>query len=138
MADRLVSVTSTRTPDPKGYARVWATARPFARPMPRAGAWYPVVGDASGDRAVLEVRGKRVAILKNMLEIRPDRPKVFTVVARSRQTAQMLKETRGAGVERIYAVCPVCTDRVHVLEDQPMATCPKCGHLGEVAWWETG
>ncbi len=128
----------TETTTSKGWARVWAAARPFARPTPRAGAWYPVVGETSGERAVLEVRGKRVAVEKKYLEIRPDRPQVFTIVARSRETAAMLLQTRGAGIERVYAVCPACTDRVHVLQNQEMATCHKCGHRGEVAWWETG
>ena len=74
----------TESGTPTGWARVWVTARPFARPMPRAGGWYPVVGEASGDRAVIDVRGKRVAIHRKLLEIRPARPDVFTVVVRSR------------------------------------------------------
>lgn len=123
---------------PEGWARLWATARPFARPEPRAGAWYPVVGDASGERAVLEISGKRVAIPKTFLEIRPDRPDTFTVVARSRQTAATVLTARGARIERIYAVCPACAERVRVLEGQPMVSCTHCGHRGEVAWWETG
>ena len=121
-----------------GWARLWATARPFARPTPRAGAWYAVVGDASGERAVLEVRGRRVAVLKKFLEIRSDRPRVFTVVVRSRETAETVRETLGTSIMRVYAVCPECTERVRVLENQAMATCGKCGHRGEVAWWETG
>ncbi len=121
-----------------GWARVWATARPFARPVPRAGAWYPVVGEASGERAVLEVRGKRVAILKSLLEIRPDRPEVFTVVVRPREAAATPLATGGSEIGRVYAVCPACTQRTRVLEDQAMATCAKCGHRGEIAWWETG
>lgn len=122
----------------KGWARLWAAARPFARPTPRAGAWYPVVGDASDERAVLEVRGKRVAVHKKFLEIRTDRPRVFTVVVRSRDTAEQVLEGRGARIERVYAVCPACTERVHVLQGQSQATCPKCGHANEIAWWETG
>ena len=121
-----------------GWARLWATARPFARPTPRAGAWYAVVGETSGERAVLEVRGRRVAVHKKLLEIRTDRPNVFTVVVRSRETAEHASEKLGAAVQRVYAVCPACTARVRVLDDQPMATCGKCGHRGEVAWWETG
>lgn len=126
------------TADSKGWARLWATAHPFARPTPRAGAWYAVVGETSGERAVLEVRGKRVAVQKKLLEIRSDRPQVFTVVVRSRETAETVRETLGTAIMRIYAVCPVCTERVRVLENQAMATCGKCGHRGEVAWWETG
>ena len=123
---------------PQGWARVWATAKPFARPAPRAGAWYPVVGEASGDRAVLEVRGRRVAVLRKYLEIRPDRPDAFTVVVRSRQTQAAVLKERGAQIERVYAVCPACAHRVRVLENQPMVTCSRCHHRSEVAWWETG
>ncbi|HTT68118.1 MAG TPA: hypothetical protein VMF70_08820 [Gemmatimonadales bacterium] len=123
---------------PQGWARVWATARPFARPSPRAGAWYPVVGETSGDRAVIEIRGRRVAIVRKYLEIRPVRPDAFTVVVRSRQTQSTVLNERGAQIERVYAVCPACAHRVRVFEQQPMVTCTRCHHLGEVAWWETG
>jgi len=122
---------------PKGWARPWATARPFARPMPRAGAWYPVVGEAGSDRLVLEIRGKRVAIKKQLLEVRPDRPKSFTVVVRSRDTMESVKPERGS-IQRVYAVCPVCTERVPVRHEQSMAHCPSCKHHGDIAWWETG
>lgn len=121
-----------------GWARVWATAHPFARPLPRAGAWYPVVGGASGERAVLEVRGKRVAILRTLLEIRPERPNVFTVVVRSRESTAAMPAAGRSKIGGIYAVCPACTERQRVVEDQVMATCPQCGHRAEVAWWETG
>lgn len=121
-----------------GWARLWSAARPFARPTPRAGAWYAVVGDASDDRAVLQVKDKRVAVHRKFLEIRPDRPQVFTVVVRSRNTAYDVLAVRGMKIDRIYAVCPACTGRVHVLQDQEMAMCTKCGHRAEVAWWETG
>jgi hypothetical protein len=131
-------VTSPGTTNPQGWARVWAAAKPFARPSPRAGAWYPVVGEASGDRAVLEVRGRRVAVLRKYLEIRPDRPDAFTVVVRSRQTQAAVLQERGARIERVYAVCPACAHRVRVLENQPMVTCSRCHHRSEVAWWETG
>jgi hypothetical protein len=131
-------VTHTTSAEPTGWARLYATAHPFARPAPRAGAWYPVVGEASGQRAVLEVRGRRVAILKRLLEIRPERPKVFTVVVRSRAADASLIGTPGAEIGRIYAVCPACTQRMQIVERQVKATCARCGHHAEVAWWETG
>ena len=131
-------MTSPSNGTPMGWARVWATARPFARPMPRAGAWYPVVGEASGERAVLEVRGRRVAVLRTLLEIRPDLPKTFTVVVRSRESAQRVREAGGRDFGLVYAVCPGCAQRVLVVDRQTMATCEKCGHHAEVAWWETG
>jgi len=86
------AISTART----GWTRVWATAHPFARPMPRAGAWYPVVGETSGERAVLEIRGRRVAVRKTLLEIRSERPKVFTVVVRSREAGSSLFATPGS------------------------------------------
>lgn len=130
-------MTPTVTVSALGWARTWATARPFARPMPRAGAWYPVVGEANNDRVVLEVRGRRVAIQRKFLEIRPDRPRNFTVVVRSRDTEEGVHQG-GREMDRIYAVCPICTNRVRILQNQPHARCAECQHQGEVAWWETG
>jgi DNA-directed RNA polymerase subunit RPC12/RpoP len=127
-----------RGPESKSSRGLSSRGESFARPVPRAGAWYPVVGEASGQRAVLEVRGRRVAILKRLLEIRPHRPEVFTVVVRSRETAATLLATRSLEIERVYAVCPACAQRVRVLENQAMATCAKCGHRAEIAWWKTG
>ncbi len=134
----VTDTTITSITSAVGWARLWASARPFARPTPRAGAWYPVVGDASGERAVLQVRGKRVAVQKKFLEIRPDRPTVVTVVVRSRDTTETAVQDRGAPLDRVYAVCPACAERVRVVREQERATCPKCEHHGEVAWWETG
>jgi len=119
---------------PIGWARVWSAAHPFARPAPRAGAWYPVLGAASGERVVLEIGGKHVAIQKRLLEIRDERPKVFTVIVRSLDAPVVA----GAPISRVYAVCPACGQRVHVLDKQTQALCPHCGHQAEVAWWETG
>ena len=131
-------MTTTNDISPLRWARVWATARPFARPMPRAGAWYPVVGEASGDRVVLRVRDKRVAIQKNLVEFRNEQPRAFTFVIRPRSSAAQQGDAAGKAFERVYAVCPDCATRVRVLEGQTKATCPKCGHSDDVAWWETG
>ncbi len=129
-------MTHAGSGEPIGWARVWPTAHPFARPLPRAGAWYPVLGETSGERAVLVIRGRRVAIQKRLLEIRSDRPNVFTVVVRSREAAASLAP--GAPIARVYAVCPACSQRVQIVDQQLMATCTKCGHEAEVAWWDTG
>ncbi len=129
------TLTSTK---PKSWARLWATARPYARPMPRAGAWYPVVGEASGERVVIDVRGKKVAVAKRFLEVRPERPRSFTVVWHSRESVARLQETVGPDVPRIYGVCPSCAQRVRIFEGQSEGRCAGCGHRGIVAWDETG
>jgi hypothetical protein len=130
-------MTTTTSPSVIAWARPWALARPFTRPTPRAGAWYPVVGEAGDERVVLEIRGRRVAVHKNMLELRTERPKVITVVARAEK-----EPSPAAGkawdLGKIYGVCPECGSRIRLFGEIPMATCGECGHRGEVAWWETG
>jgi hypothetical protein len=119
------------------WARTWATARPLARPMPRRGAWYPVVGETSGDRIVLEVSGRKVAIAKRFLEIRPARPKAYTVVVKGQNEANPAQGTQ-EDLGRTYAVCPQCGHRNGLFSQPPMLLCEGCRYHGEVAWWEAG
>jgi len=119
---------------PIGWARPWASAHPFARPMPRTGAWYPVVGEAGNERAVLEIHGKRVAIQKRLLEIRPERPRAFTGVIRSRTTVQSVPVLREGQVDSVYAVCPLCSQRIAVSRNAPVVTCTACGHRDQILW----
>lgn len=120
-----------------GWARPWAIARPFSRPAPRAGAWYPIVDRAGDDRVVIEIRGRKVAIMKRLLEIRRERPAIFTVVYRPKD-----ESNPAAGTERDlgdrYAVCPSCGTRLPLWNEPPIVTCGTCQHRGEVAYWETG
>lgn len=124
-------------PAPSAWARTWATARPFARPMPRRGAWYPVVGETSGDRAVLQVLGRKVAIARRYLEIRPRRPDAFTAVVRGRDEPNPARGTPD-DLGQTYAVCPACDARNRVWPSAPMLSCSRCHFSGEVAWWESG
>jgi hypothetical protein len=125
------------TTDTLGWARPWALARPFTRPTPRAGAWYPIVAETADQRVVLEIRGRRVAVLRRLLEIRAERPDRITVVYRGGN-----EPSPAAGkawdLGRVYGVCPACGSRIRLFGEPPMALCGECGHRGEVAWWETG
>ena len=121
----------------QGWARPWAIARPFSKPTPRAGAWYPVIGEAAGQRIVLQIRGRKVAVLKRLVEVRAERPSRFTVVYKSpyeRNPARGTAEDLG----RRYAVCPSCGARLPIFHDPTMLICGICSHRGEVAYWETG
>ena len=122
---------------PKTWARTWATGRPFARPMPRRGAWYPVIGETTADRVVLEVSGRRVAIAKRFLELRDALPKSFTVVVKGLEEVNPAHGTQ-SDLGRTYAVCPHCTARNGLFGRPTMLQCEECGHRGEVAWWEAG
>jgi len=122
---------------PIAWARPWATAKPFSRPMPRAGAWYPVVAVNGENRVVLQINERRVAVPKRLLEFRDSKPTRFTVVSRAAADPNPAAGT-AADLGRTYAVCPACGTRVLVFETQSAAACNTCGHRGEVAWWETG
>ena len=102
--------------------------------MPRKGAWYPVVGEASADRLVLQVGGRKVAISRRLLETRPSRPDRFTVVYLTKEQLNRERETSGTQ----YAVCPACARRAPLFGEPVVMTCRSCGHAGDVAWWETG
>ena len=128
---------SLAPPIVRGWARPWATARPFSHPTPRAGAWYPIVGEADETRVVLEIRGRKVAVQRGLLEIRADRPNRFTVVSRTLDDTNPVLGT-AIDLGRTYAVCPTCGTRVHLFGETKFAVCGECGHRGEVAWWETG
>ena len=123
-----------------GWARMWFAAKrdeESEAPL-RHGAWYPVL--STGDtRVVLDVRGQRVVVPQDLIELRPKRPDRFTVVYRTYDDPNPARGTR-ADLGRRYAVCPICASRVllrgHVIP--AVTTCQKCGHQGIVAWWETG
>lgn len=122
---------------PLGWARPWAIARPFNRPMPRAGAWYPVLGEAGPDRLILEIRGRRVAVRRHLFEVREERPRTFTVVVRTKDDPNPAHGT-AQDVGRQYAVCPACGTRASLAGAPKVIRCAGCGHIGEVAYWETG
>jgi Fe-S-cluster formation regulator IscX/YfhJ len=121
---------------PLGWARLYPVARPFCRPMPRHGAWYPVVREL-GERVVLEVASRRVAIAANLVEVRDRRPVRFTVVRRAINELNPFEGTPN-DLGRVYAVCPHCDTRRRLFGEPVALSCAQCGHQGEIAWWETG
>jgi len=96
-----------------------------------------MLGETSGERAVIEIHGRKVAIAKRFLEVRPDRPNSFTAVIRGQDEPNPARGTP-ADLGQTYAVCPCCGGRNSVSGRAPMLTCTTCRHRGEVAWWEAG
>lgn len=127
----------SETKKAKAWARLWPTVRPPHSRNLRAGAWYPVMQDDLEDRVSLWLYGQLVDVPRRFLEIRPRRPKRFTVVYRA-------EDERPAGRASIYnlgkkyGVCPICLHRFALFGQPERKECPNCGHDGEVAWWETG
>jgi len=132
-----------------GWARMWFAVKHDDDVTLRQGAWYPVVNTAA-TRVELDVSGHRVTVPQDVIELRRRRPDRFTVVYRTWNDPNPAQGTK-ADVGRTYAVCPKCASRVRlpklprlgtsgVLDTSTAARarCPKCGHEGVVAWWETG
>ena len=119
------------------WARLYPTSRPFTNPRLRQGVWYEVVDPNLGERVVLQVRERRVAVHRRHLEIRDKRPTRFTVVYLATNTPNPAAGT-ARDLGRMYAVCPMCGVRVRLFGEPQTIACKDCGHKGEVAWWETG
>ena len=122
---------------PRGWARLYPTSRPFTIPRLRQGVWYPVVDPDLGERVVVQVKDRRVAVPRRLLEFRDRQPTRFTVVYLARNQPNPAEGT-ARYLGRKYAVCPVCGVRVRLPGDPDRLECSECGHEGEVAWWETG
>ncbi len=119
------------------WARLYAIARPITNPRLRQGVWYRVLNDDLGDRVVLSVRNRRLAVPRGLLEIRDKPPTRFTVVYRARTDPNPAEGTAN-NLGRRYAVCPACGVRVRLGGEPEVLRCPECDHKGEVAYWETG
>lgn len=124
-------------PRVRGWARLWAVARPRTRPMLRSGAWYPVMGAEGDDGLVLSVRHHEVRLPAHFVEVRKERPRQFTVVCRGRLDPNPAAGT-GRDLGARYAVCPASGHRIRLHGRAPWIECPGCGYRGEVAWHETG
>jgi hypothetical protein len=119
------------------WARLWAIAHPRTRPMLRSGAWYPVVGDGPPSEVLLAVRHRTVRLPAQLVEVRRERPRQFTVVIRSRVEQNPASGTRrDVGIR--YAVCPASGHRIRLRGRPARLECPGCGYRGEIAWDETG
>lgn len=123
-------------PKPVGWGRVWPVARPESDPMPRHGAWYPIVNRGE-TRVVLDVNGQRVTLPVEQVEVRDKRPDRFTVVYRVETQPNPVHGTR-KDLGRVYAVCPSCTHRFRLIGQPEETVCTECRHKGVIAWWETG
>ena len=117
------------------WARVYPTTKRTRAKSLRRGAWYPVVNNELPDRVSLQMGTKAVAVPRSILEIRQFRPEHFSVVNRAEyQDAPNRKSVYNLG--KVYAVCPACSQRLALWGEPQTKACTKCGHKGDVGWWE--
>lgn len=121
--------------NPLGWARVYpALIRQMTKHL-RHGTWYPVVRDDMPDRLSLKVGDKTVDVPRKVVEVRDRRPVHFSVVSKLDLPVEDRSSPNDLG--KRYAVCPECSSRSTLFGQPPMTKCNKCGHTGEVGWWES-
>lgn len=96
----------------------------------RRGAWYKVMKLAAV-QAVVDVKGKQVAIPRTAVELTPAPPLRWSVVP-SPKAAPRYPPSWG----RQYAVCPNCRDRAQLVGTPTTLRCTRCNGLFDVAWDE--
>jgi hypothetical protein len=82
----------------------------------RRGAWYRIVEDSGKPWVVVDVHQVEVRVPKELVEIRTDRPKGWSVV------------------HAPHLVCPGCHKRQHVVGQPREVTCHECGNSYAVDW----
>lgn len=119
---------------PLGWARVYPALKRTITKHLRHGTWYPVVRDDQPDRISLRIGHQTVTVPRTVVEVRWHRPEHFSVVSRF----DLPPEDRSApgDLGKRYSVCPECSGRTTLTGEPPAAVCKRCGHRGEVGWWE--
>jgi hypothetical protein len=82
----------------------------------RRGAWYRIVEDAGSPWVVLDVHQVELRVPKEIVEVRKDRPKAWSVV------------------HEPHLVCPGCHKRQHVSGQPKEVKCHECGNSYSVDW----
>jgi hypothetical protein len=108
----------------------WARIRPGLNYGLRRGAWYPVVRQTLVE-AVLEVNQQPLAVPLPIVEIRPARPWLWTVVPLPRDAVNIPLSWGSR-----YAVCPNCRERMPLRRRITVLRCASCEREFEINWSE--
>ena len=116
------------------WARVYPAFKRTITKHLRHGTWYAVVRDDLPDRISVRVGEQVVDVPRRMVEVRNRRPEHFSVISRLDLPPDELSSPGDLG--KRYAVCPMCAGRSVLMGEPVTRDCPKCGHTGEIGWWE--
>lgn len=120
------------TERPRAWARVYPALKRTHSKVLRHGTWYPVLKDEREDRLTIRIGTRMVDVPRRLLEVRATRPTFFSVITRVGDN----EPPAGVELGRRYAVCPNCSHRIPLAGEPTTKKCPKCEHVGEIAWWE--
>ena len=99
----------------------------------RRGAWYAVVGDAESMLVLLVVNRSNRPVNRSSLEFTEEKPTKWSVVQRDAEDEAALRAST-AHLGPVYAVCPLCRERVSISPEASEASCPRCKELSEIDW----
>jgi len=117
----------------------WARIRAPGATVLRRGAWYPVLLTGYSNRVVLDAGSREVALHRDLVDLRADRPARFSVVARTETDRNPVRGTP-QDVGLTYAVCPISGTRIRLSRagtgsHRPdTIECPDCGFRGPADW----
>lgn len=124
LANQFLALRRARMPQLEQWARMRArTTCPVRR-----GAWYRVV-QLTPTEAVLDVNRQPFAVPRPFLQILPIRPRMWSVVLRSRGSTA---PPQSWGPR--YAVCPRCCARAPLPGQSVSMRCPGCDMAFVIAW----
>jgi hypothetical protein len=117
----------------------WGRVRAPGATVLRRGAWYPVLLAGYANRVVLDAGSRGVALHRDLVDLRADRPARFSVVARDETDRNPVRGTP-EDMGLTYAVCPISHTRIRLAEaasppPEPIE-CPDCGFRGPADWDE--
>ena len=93
-----------------------------------------MLNDKREDRVGLALYGAEVDVPRKILELRPRRPKHFSIVHRVGHGPGESRKQHDIGTR--YLVCPACGNRSALWGRPTKRVCDGCGHNGEIGWWE--
>ncbi len=116
--------------------RKWARVKRAGAHGLRRGAWYAVLNESKSSIVVLDVNKKAVPLDRSMLDFTTQKPRKWSVVQLDpqRDAAELAGE---AGLGPLYGVCPNCSGRANLKQEDTQVTCPVCQLLFEIDWSAT-
>ncbi|HWC74275.1 MAG TPA: hypothetical protein VG454_10105 [Gemmatimonadales bacterium] len=106
----------------------WARVKGDTNCRIRRGAWYQVLR-LTPDAAILAVGQRSLSVPRELLQIEPFRPHVWSVVSRPYDAID-LPIAWGSR----YGVCPRCQARMPLQREQRQLQCARCGNTQAIDW----
>jgi hypothetical protein len=103
--------------------RPWARVVGDVNVRVRRGAWYEVIR-LTPDAALLDVNRQTLTVPRSAVQVHTVRPRQWSVVPRPYDAVDL-----PLGWGSRYGVCPRCSQRASLKDQQGAMSCPGCGEM---------